>query len=58
MMEHSHCRVLAVYGWCAMHNGFMYIPVTVKLLEVAVEGLLLATVQVYSPAAVTFRVWV
>ena len=28
------------------------------MLEDTVEGLLLATVQVYSPAVITFRVWV
>ena len=40
------------------HRYWLYIPVTVKLLEVADEGLLLATVQVYSPPVVTVRVWV
>ena len=29
-----------------------------KLVDEAVDGLLLATVQVYSPAIVTVRVWV
>ena len=36
----------------------IFIPDTVILLDVAEDGLLLATVQVYSPPVVTVRVWV
>ena len=36
----------------------IFIPVTVILLDVSEDGLLLATVQVYSPPIVTVRVWV
>ena len=45
----------------SMHCIYAYlppIPVTVILLDVAEDGLVLATVQVYSPPVVTVRVWV
>ena len=38
-------------------NDISYIPETVMLAE-SLDGLLLATVQVYTPAVVTVRVWV
>ena len=42
-------------GYYTKCNG--YIPETVMVAE-SLDGLLLATVQVYSPAVVTVRVWV
>ena len=44
-------------GYYTKCNDISYIPETVMVAE-SLDGLLLATVQVYSPAVVTVRVWV
>ena len=54
---HTNHRVHQALQEYCLHNT-QFIPVTVILLDVSEDGLLLATVQVYSPPVVTVRVWV